>query len=729
MTTAPRTILTCMAIVAATATAVAVRGSDTVNPIPPAASIDDALLHEATREAVRNGLATLAARALAEGNDDGYIRPMYVKLAKVDERSVEVRYSKKAFTVPTYARKYREVEQLVPIKDEYGDVTGYRKVTRKIEVSKTKTGEKKVVREVRDPNGPIVKQMKIPIKERVGPAVIERGFYGENAIAVYVYAKAGLGDHEVPERIADELASLIDTHGAPDTTWDLAWLIAAYAALGDEQYDELLTQLVSKLIDGQVRHRRSGYAGLWGPVSIHYPLLANFFELELRVREEIKRIENRMSDLEPPMTQRAKQLIDRYYEALGEIQMMLRRASQLGLTFQKITGTVKLDEETQIQGLPIFVYNRFLADLDATAAAGFALYAAAAAEKLPDASLRIAPAGKRIVAAESTARTIADALRALTQQQQRDGGWNEVNALEANTTFDRSAIAIEGVPLREPLPTLPAFDTLAADLAGYSALHHLCLAEPRGTRLYASRVQSARAPALEAAEKILALPRWSEVASPVDVAAAQIVANKGPRRSMPRHAADADEEYIGYGPGPYPLLIHAVALFRHAPDVEPDAAVEAVRKRLTLRILRQQRDDGQWSARQGYGGHLTSSEIVYPMAARASVWRLKNREVTLKDAKRWAGNNVPARTSDTALYPTLAALVFLVEQIEEPVSLDDVTILPEKPDEPEGKPGEGAADEDEALMSPNEAASATLRPNEALLTLESEIDRVRGQGE
>jgi len=728
MTTTPRPVYSCALVLAVALASGAEAAADPASQVPPATSIDDALLHEATREAVRNGLATLAARALAEGNDDGYVRPMYVKLAKVDERTVEVRYAKKTFTVPTYARKFREVEQLVPVKDEYGDVTGYRKVTRKIEVSKTKTGEKKVVREVRDPDGPIVKYMKVPIKERVGPAVIERGFYGENAMAVYVFAKAGLGGHEVPDGIAGNLARLIDTHGAPDTTWDLAWLIAAYAALGDEQYDELLTQLISKLVDGQVRERRARSAGLWGPVAIHYPVLANFLELEIRVRQDIKRIESQMEGLDPRMAKRAEQMLERNYEALQEIQLMLRRASQLGLAFKKITRTVELDEQTQIQGLSVYIYNRVLADLDATAAAAFALHAAAAAEKLPDATLRVAPAGKPVVAAESTTRTIAAALRTLTQRQDRDGGWREVNALDPNTAFDRSPIPIEGVPLREPLPTLPAFDTLAADLAGYSALHHLSLAEPRIARSYGSRAAEARAEALEAAEKILGLPKWSEVPSPVEAAAAQIVAGGGPRRAGPRPPAEEQEEFYGYGPGPYPLLVHAVALLRPA-EGEPDAAAEELRKRLTLRVLRQQRDDGQWSARQGHGGHLTSSEIVYPMAERASLWREKNREVTLNDAKRWAGTSVPARTSDTALHPTLASLVFLVEQLNEPVSLDDVTILPEESDEPEDEGEDAAEDEDQALMSPNEAAAATLRPNEALLTLESEIGHFGGEDE
>jgi len=697
--------------------------------VPAADRIDDRLLEAATREAVRNALATLAARIQADGNDTEYVLPPYVQYTTVDHKTVERRYSKKTVTEPIWKREHREVERVVPVRDEYGDITGYKKVRQRVEVSRVKVGEKQVVREVHDPNGPIVKYHKYPIREQDGPALLQRGFYGHNAMALYAFAKAGLAEDDFARDIAREMALLIESYGPPDTTWDLSWLVAGYVSLGDEQYDELIEKLASKLIDGQVRERRATSAGLWGPVSIHYGVLASFFEIELGLIDDIKQIEKQMEGLDPRMAKRAEQLIERNQLALNEVQLALQENSQLGRAMKKVTRKWELDELTHVEGLPVYIYNRILADVESTAAAAFGLHAAAAAEKLPQATRRVAPAGKRIAAPETTNRTITAAFQALTKLQDRGGGWPEGNALETNTAFDRSRVPFEGVPHRGPQPQLSDLQTLESDVAGYSALHHLALASPVIARGYTARADEARAAAMAAVDRVIEAANWGKLpTAQKPVVEAVFEANQPARRDAPRRPRDAGEgepeKPVGYGPAAYRMLPDALALIRPGENEPPSVAADAQRKRLTLRLLREQRDDGQWATGNGRGGHVSSSEWPMMVIQRAEHLRRRpNKEVTLEELNRNSfGDSRFAHTGDHALYPTLAALVYLVEQLDEPIDFSEVTILPEPEDDADAEPAEGDEEPKEpAPLSPNKAASLVERPNAALVLLEEAI--------
>jgi len=64
--------------------------------------------------------------------------------------------------------------------------------------------------------------------------------------------------------------------------------------------------------------------------------------------------------------------------------------------------------------------------------------------------------------------------------------------------------------------------------------------------------------------------------------------------------------------------------------------------------------------------------------------------------------------TDSAAFPTLASLMFLIEAIEGPVSLDGIEILPEPVDEPEKEPDAGKPP---ARLTPVEAVRRVVRPN------------------
>lgn len=112
---------------------------------------------------------------------------------------------------------------MVPKRDEYGNITGYEKRTVKVAVDKVKTGKTSTYTvEVQDPNGPIVKRHRKAIYGAGGAAHIPNGWWAINGMALYAFAKAGLGDLRKVEFAAMMLENLARREGVPDRTQDLA---------------------------------------------------------------------------------------------------------------------------------------------------------------------------------------------------------------------------------------------------------------------------------------------------------------------------------------------------------------------------------------------------------------------------------------------------------------------------------------------------------------------------
>jgi len=134
-------------------------------------------------------------------------------------------------------------------------------------------------------------------------------------------------------------------------------------------------------------------------------------------------------------------------------------------------------------------------------------------------------------------------------------------------------------------------------------------------------------------------------------------------------------------------------------------------RRIAYRLVALQDQNGQWSA----GGPLllsTASESL--MIGRvANKWhRSLSRDPPVKigvpDPASYAMMLSPA--SDSAMLPTLASLVFLVEAIDGPVSLDGIEILPETADDAE-KEKDAAASATDPRLTPIEAVRRVVRPN------------------
>jgi hypothetical protein len=247
---------------------------------PAADQIGAEFLAPAVRQAVANGVATLMARMTAEGNDHGLAFPQsqtfkVIEFVEVPAKRVQVEH-------PVW--EMVEVEVVEPVL-ESGQPTGrFAKVKRK--VPGKKIGTRTVDQLVPDPNGS--ETMKRPKYGPGGPAAWAVNLPGLNGMALYVLAKAGLGQHPATVKHAAALAEHATEYiGLPDSTFDVAWMAAGFAALGpDSPHEKVAQRLIAKLIDGQIREK-GDLEGLWGPVCVNYGYYGKLFMLGQTARQEL----------------------------------------------------------------------------------------------------------------------------------------------------------------------------------------------------------------------------------------------------------------------------------------------------------------------------------------------------------------------------------------------------------------------------------------------------------
>lgn len=720
---------------------------------PDADAIDPDKLQVAAQAALRNAIASLAARQLAEGNETDLVFPPINRRTVVDHKEVTRTYSRKTVTRtrPVY-KNYYEM-RLAPKKNKYGHIVGYEK--RKVLTKRVKIGEKKVTRErlVRDPDGPIKRTHRRRIYGKGGPDYVPRGLIGLNSMALYVMTKAGLAEDDIARDLADALAERIETYHLPDHTFDLAWATAAFAALPFSQHDELHTRLASKLIDGQVREREA--MGMWGTVAIHYDLLARFFLTEVKLYQEIDPLQSKLEAVNKSLQEgqssrsdkRLKMMLERkvaqHQEVLDQVIKGLNYASVLGKRFAKSTREYRPGSEWGKAGLPYYVFNRIVADTQSTSLAAFALAESARAEKLPDMTLRVKPAGRQIVPPENTRAALMQALRRIVQQQQRHGGWEEGNLVVRNRAFDRYRnLGIQDVPLRENLPDVPSLETIRSNVDGYAALGGLL--EAWGDRAPAGFVgarersidhvlatlEAFASKPMELSEKMLAYGEETDTAQ-------EVRNNAGFIQTRANPVSDPKEMPVGFLEGGYDLMRSAAFALRTVAEgsTEHDDRVEALRRRLAYRLLLSQGGDGQWSGWSS-GLPITSAMrqyYVYRKLPRLYEW-LEKHEDKERTPNWWRNDrrrhilgqmNDRDNRAPRDLYPTLAASLVLLELVDEPVALEGVTILPPEPEDEEEAGDEsiedageeGAVEEEPEPLDPEKAASEVERLNEALLPL------------
>lgn len=104
----------------------------------------------------------------------------------------------------------------------------------------------------------------------------------------------------------------------PDTTWDLAWLTAAFATMPTNRFGTATEMLASKLMDGQILDGTA--RGLWGPTCINTPLLADMATKLQRLAAAIPEARKRAASGSPDAIRMQNKAEGEYEETLREIK-------------------------------------------------------------------------------------------------------------------------------------------------------------------------------------------------------------------------------------------------------------------------------------------------------------------------------------------------------------------------------------------------------------------------
>lgn len=667
---------------------------------PSAANIPAAELEAARVEAVSNGLLAIFERMHALGNTKHWYYPPIEqsKITHYEEKKVPARREKR--TRNKVRHTYKEVERLVPIKDEYGTITGYEKKKSRVVTGTQVVGKETYEVLVADPNGSEFKTVRTPVRGK-GPKLIPTGWYAVNGMALWCLAKAGFESRPDVERFALYLRWLTKAYGLPDHTFDLAWIAIAFAEFENEQLAETAGHAIGKLLDGAYPEERGNPAsGLWGPVAIDGPVLARFFQIEMELRRKYDEFEAEVQKLKGARQQRAVQARDKVSKVLNEVLEVLALVTQHG---KRIEGPTKalIDDSYEITGLPFAPYNRRLGDTDGTFAAALAIDRFARLDRLPEASPTHKPGGFTVVRGERTRDILADAVAGLLAHQREHGGFDAIASTAIETAFDR--MVLPGVPREEPWPELHHDETWRSNLHGYGALLLLGRHVERPPRDFATALQRAEIQARESLEAALAVTDWSKwpgqalhtapPISPEELAEA-------PNHRLPVPAwqrQEIAELVAGIVPDPYELVLGGLAL-QQPLDPAGDLRHIGLGRRLTYRLIRLQGGTGMWgrSTPQPYGRHAGEYGMVIhdrevaigsKTKRRAQAGRGAGGKGKDKDAKGQNNRNDPTRslfwddsnrnhkrTVDQDVFATAASLVYLMHGRDESLPLDEETI-------------------------------------------------------
>ena len=689
---------------------------------PKADKIVTDFLAPAVRQAVANGVASLVARITAEGNDHGLAFPpsqtrKLIEIVEVPAKRVRVQVEH-----PVYEHEYAMVEKVVPVM-ESGQPTGrFTKVNQRVVVKSRQVGKRMEMREnlIPDPEGS--ETMKVGKYGPGGPAAWAANLPGLNGMALYVLAKAGLASHPATVKHAQGLAAHATTYnGLPDSTFDVAWMAAGFIALGsDSAHDKLARRLVGKLLDGQIREKGS-LDGLWGPVCVNYGYYGKLFTLNQTVKQEIDVLIPKKLEVANAAQQGQLVAMGKEMQALSTAYSKVHRdVFRCGTRMLEIRSPFLFEEEFIVPGLPLNAYQWVATDIESTEAATFALALAKQAGMLPRETERLAIRGKKIHPPVKTELVLKAAAKRLSEAVDAEGRTSALALVVKNTGFEKTGFPAPMFDDGEQLPPLFDFETAATCVAGLEALESLASAAPE----LAKQLDEPRKRARDRATKIAA--RWyEESANPAaeswkGLYAAMKVSHADLTTSatLPPPSSTAEVETVAWGPAGalYQIVPGLRGLFTGAASPKEQFDDDLFRQ-LAYRLVALQDQNGQWSS-PANNLYSTASESLTINRVAAHWHAVLSRDppgkigvpdpVTYQAMlyPEWAGwSTGNASRPDAAVFPTLASLLFLLQAIEGPVSLDGIAILPEpaKPADPD-KPG--------PRLTSVDAAGKVIRPSE-----------------
>lgn len=702
---------------------------------PAAEHIPSAQLELAVQQAAANGVATILARIMAIGNDTNLAYPPTTALKLVGDEVVAARRQQVEEAV--YEEEWKDVEQLVPEKSG-GALTG-RFVRGKVHtlVKRTKVGTKTVERLFRDRNG--TETMTVPKYERSGPDLYEPNLLGFNGMALYVLAKAGVGDHFAAKQLAKALDERMTEFGISDHTFEVAWLAAGFTALGPEsKYRKRADDLIAKLIDGQIREKGDPQ-GLWGPVCIHYPYLAKLLEVQDQLRLELevnlpKKIEAATPQQQAGLVKQGQEL----RKVSGEFDRACRSVASNGMRMKKVTEPYTVTDNARVPGLPYFIYNRVVADVEATALATFALAEAKRAGMLPKETSRIAIRGKKVAVPEKTASTLKLAAEKLSQSIGSEGGCSMLTLQAVNTAFDKCRIPIHEVPFKGEHPPLFNLETAASCAHGLAALESLAVIDSDAVEPHAAERDRARKRVQAIAERwygesapgVRKQKPWPTVYEKFSVSQAAL--KESELLQLPTMESPPVEQLPWGGFAAQYSLLPAFASLFDAGDAQK-VLQDGLYRRLAYRLIGLQDVNGQWQCiahdpLSGSRDALALNAIAkrfHTSLNHTSVFNIKQDPLPFQmlllhwrgvELQRGVVSNDSAR--DRGVFATLASLVLLLEGVDGPLSLDGVVLRPESTGAGEASVEAEAGKAQQPGETPAlKAVTGADRPNAALAAL------------
>ncbi len=698
---------------------------------PAGDQIPTTVLAPAIRQSVANGAAALVSRILAPGNTYKLAFPPAQTLVTRVVEIEKIPAKRVSQEQPVWEHEYGEVEKLVPI-IESGQPTGrFQKVKQRVVVKSKQVGTTTKTVLVPDPSGTETIERPKTVREPGGPAAWAPNLPGLNGMALYVLVKAGLGKHPATVKHAAALAAHADqTKGLPDTTFDVAWMAAGFAALGAESpHAALADRLLGKLVDGQIREGKID--GMWGPVCANTLHFGRLFNVNQKVREELDvNIPKLLATANPVQT---KQIV-----ATGEAMRAVataydrthRDVFRLGMRLKEIQGPFGIADTDTVPGVPFNAFQWVVTDIESTEAATFALAEAQRREMLPEETERIAIKGKKIHPPSKTDAVLKAAAKRLAEALERDEATTGLVQVALNKGLDKTGFPVALVTDGEAPPAL--FDTATActAVAAQATVEWLVEADPDLAKL----LDPARKGAHDRAKRIAA--RWyAESAVPTapvwqGVYQASTVSHADLKKSatLPAPAKATDVDALAMGPSGclYRIVPGFRGLFTDRASAKERLA-DGLFRQIAYRLVVLQDQNGQWSSggNQFLSSALEALNIARMAAEQHAALNRDPGKINLPDPLPYETlltlrlpRVLPSGAvhPDAAAFATLSSLVFLVDGLEKPVSLEGIPIHPTTATEPPKEPGD-AAPPPVPWAAPADAARSVTRPNAALPAL------------
>jgi hypothetical protein len=681
---------------------------------PAAELISPEVLAPAVRQAVANGAAALIARMTAEDNPFGLALPPH-QTVRIDGYN-EVKAKRVTAERPVYEHVAQEM--IVPVIVSGKETGRFAKEKRMVSTGK-KIGTETFEYLAPDPNGS--ETMKVPIYAKDGPAMWRAYLPGLNGMALYVLAKAGLGDHPATVKHAAALADHAKADvGLPDLTFDLAWMAAGFAALGpDSPHEKLTRRLYSKLLDGQIREK-GDLDGLWGPVCVNFTYFGKLMTVGQMILHELNTVIPKKLETAAPAEQEKIIAVGQQMKEFANIYERTQRdVFRAGTRMLQIKTVYGVGETLVLPGLPFNAYRWVMSDVESTEAAAFAIAVGKEAGVLPRETERGAIKGKKVHAPVKADAALKMAAKRLAAAIDDDGGASSLAFVAENKSLKDTGfpvISLHGEENR-PKPQLFDVETACTCVAALDAVESLVAADAALDKQLAEPRQRARDRAAKIAARWFkesanpAADGWKGMYQGLNVSHADLT--KSPE--VPAPAFKSAVESLPWGP--------SGCMYRIVPGFRGLFAGEGPKERykndlfrqIAYRLVALQDQNGQWSSA---GNHLQSTAVEslninwVAMACHGELEKagklaypdpVSYETLLNRSLGHWMGDG----NNDAAVYPTLASLLFLVEAIDKPVSLDGIQILPEAATEAKkedaGKP--------DPKRTPVGAAQSVARPS------------------